>query len=585
MIKFLFLSCFFTHSLLADLALLTSPFETPTAHETVVFAKEKTALQSELLLCNRFAQAKNSSLFLGLKSAHESKEFYTNHCKSKNSLAWLNSSLEFTPQALELLEAVEASGTQGLSPNRYNYKMIQETIQVLKTNVFANEAEKYAKYNRLDILMSDAYLTLAKELYYGFTDWKIFQTLKTEPKKDDTNERKFEWDRDKKSALMSVKYLTKNLEQNSISTSLEALRPNFIEYTRMMDALKYYRELTEKGGWQTIPAGPTIRIGHNDARVELIKKRLFATAELKEITTLEHTTYDEEELIEAVKSFQKSHNLKPDGLIGKKTIHALNVPASKIVEKIILNLERFRWLTPNLDKVPGYISINIPAFKMQLYEEGHERINMKVIVGRKDRPTPVTHSKLSYAVLNPSWTAPQTIIKEDILAKNNIQAYLESHDMEVFAQIDGESVPINPEEIDWDEYADRNHVPFIFKASTGKSNPLGDVKFMFNNKYSVYMHDTNQRYLFANSTRAYSSGCIRLEEPTKLLTYLLENKGNIANTQEKSQDKVVQLKKKLPLIIRYMTAEVDESNKVYFYDDIYGYDERHLLAVKGFNFE
>ena len=225
-----------------------------------------------------------------------------------------------------------------------------------------------------------------------------------------------------KALKTSTKSLTKNLEQNSISTSLEALRPNFIEYTRMMDALKYYRELTEKGGWQTIPAGPTIRIGHNDARVELIKKRLFATAELKEITTLEHTTYDEEELIEAVKSFQKSHNLKPDGLIGKKTIHALNVPASKIVEKIILNLERFRWLTPNLDKVPGYISINIPAFKMQLYEEGHERINMKVIVGRKDRPTPVTHSKLSYAVLNPSWTAPQTIIKEDSPYSKYIQS-------------------------------------------------------------------------------------------------------------------------------------------------------------------
>ncbi|MGB3960738.1 MAG: L,D-transpeptidase family protein, partial [Sulfurimonas sp.] len=244
-------------------------------------------------------------------------------------------------------------------------------------------------------------------------------------------------------------------------------------------------------------------------------------------------------------------------------------------------MERFRWLGRGLEKSEGYIDINIPAFRMRVYEHAQEVMQMPVIVGKKERATPILSSYLSYAVLRPTWTAPQTIIKEDILANGNMQEYLQNHNMKVFTMQEGAKVDVNPDEVEWADYAQKEYVPFLFRADAGKSNPLGGVKFMFNNKYSIYMHDTNQPALFGSHSRAFSSGCIRLHEPMKLLKYLLED--DAASTllaQEELPDQVVQIKKKLPIMIRYMSVEVDEENKIHLFEDVYGYDARHILALK-----
>ncbi|MBA3026968.1 MAG: L,D-transpeptidase family protein, partial [Sulfurimonas sp.] len=486
-------------------------------------------LPNEFTLCTDFKKLEKVDVFLQLNTPQETKQFYIDYCKHADTFAWSDSSLRLNNQAIDLIQSIEDSYNEGLNPNKYHLNSFIAHIKLMDSD--ANQSSKTDSLNRIDVLLSDAYITLAKDLYYGITDWKQFKASKIEKKKKlaknqeivkNDKEDIIEWERAKKTPIYPAKYLAINLAENKISDSLHRLSPDAQEYRRLMESLKYYRTLYANGGWETIPSGATIRMEQTDERIPLIKKRLYLSGELHELENNETCLYSEPQLIDAVKSFQTFHNLTQDGLIGAKTINALNIPVTSKISKIILNLERFRWLNQGMDAYQSYININIPSFQMQVFEYGKEVIAMKVIVGKKERPTPVLNSKISYAVLKPSWTAPKTIVKEDILEKANMQEYLQSHNMRVYLNLDGEMSEVNADEIDWSVYAEDEHIPYIFKADSGEANPLGEVKFIFNNRFSVYMHDTNQRYLFKNQYRALSSGCLRLNEPMKLLTYLLD---------------------------------------------------------------
>jgi len=505
--------------------------------------------------------------------------FYSEWSKSSRAFAWLDQEQKPSKLYEELMAEIDGSYDHGLYPDRYHKKEILEYMDKIE----ADGEDRCNVFASLDALLTDAYITLAKDLYYGFTDWGRFQSYKTskDPKDD-----KLEWDRPKKAPLDIPKYLLTSLEKKEVAKSLQALSPNLEEYHRLIESLKKYRTLHSNGGWDAIPIGVKIKINQTDSRIGLIKKRLVAEGDLDEVVNEKNDVYNEEGLINAIKAFQTRHNLTSDGVIGAKTITALNLSSADKVDKIILNMERLRWLDTGVVKTGAYISVNIPSFQMRVFENGDEMMNIKVIVGKKDRPTPILTSKLSYATLNPSWTAPSTIVKEDILGKKNVLGYLQSHNMKVYASAGG--AEINASAIDWKSYAGKENIPFRFKAEAGKKNPLGEIKFNFDNKYSVYMHDTNERGLFQNQYRALSSGCIRVGEPKKLLTYLSEKNDIIENKEvsknkpieNKFADQTVELKKKLPIIIRYMTVETDKDGSVYFYEDIYRHDERHINATR-----
>ena len=564
----------------------------PSAFDSISF-NQMNALNPDLLLCKNLTKLKKTNLFSGLNNPKTTQEFYANYCKNSQTLAWNSSLFELSHQARELISSIEASYDEGLNPHKYHLDALLAFAQSMSSsNASKTVEQQHNSLIRADILLTDAYVTLAQDLYYGFTDWKKFKNSKKEKRKklakdtqNDKNKKEdvIEWDRASKTPIYPAKELIGNLALNKIAGSLYILSPNSDEYRLLVQSLKHYRTLHAKGGWQEIPSGPTIRIDQSDVRVPLIKKRLVISGDLNEIENYGSQIYNEPKFIEAVKSFQRQHNLEADGLIGQKTINALNISSSTKVSKIILNLERHRWLSHGMDDYPSYININIPAFQMQVFEHGKEVMKMKVIVGKKKRPTPILNSKISYAVLNPSWTAPTTIVKEDILQKGSIDEYLQSHNMKIYSNVGGETTEINPDDINWSHYKDKEYVPYTFKADSGEANPLGLIKFMFNNKYSVYMHDTNQRYLFKNEYRALSSGCLRLNDPMKLLNYLLEKKGIIDaqdNVDVKKSDKIVSIKKKIPVVIRYMTVKVESDKHTYFYDDIYGYDTLLRESIK-----
>ncbi len=526
-------------------------------------------------LCHQLVEYKKTKHFSHLNDPVQTAGFYANFCKNSDNFAWFEKDLSLTPQAQEMLWSIDDSYNYGLNPEKYHKGELTFNLDRLKNEIFESNKKKISLTNEIDILFTDAYLSMAHDLYYGFTDWGKFQNATI-------NDAPIAWERQIKQPIYAQKRLFSSLRKNNIKHSLQTLNPDFKEYGQLVKALAFYRSLEETEKITKIPLGPSISLNYTDERLPLIKQRLFETQDLLEIKNPEQTIYNETDLIDAVKKFQARNNLASDGLIGKKTVQIMNISATDRIQKIILNLERFRSLKNDLEKKDVYLNVNIPAYSMQVFEKGNELFHMNVIVGSKDRPTPILSSKLSYAVLNPTWTAPQTIVQEDILGKKNLLQYLQKHNMHIYRQTNGEMIEQDPKKIDWEPYIQAGAAPFTFKADSGKKNPLGTVKFIFPNKYSIYMHDTNTRGLFNNEYRALSSGCVRLGEPKKLLTYLSPKEDII--TKDTQEEMRVDLAKRAPILIRYMTVGVDANQKVCFYDDIYGYDDLQLQMINKINF-
>lgn len=532
------------------------------------------ALHSTRTVCRQFSRPIKPDRFPGLLNRNETFAFYSQFCNPKRAYAWFDDRFVPKPQAAQMLASIEEAYRNGLNPEKYHRHELESYSIRLQKNGFHNAAEQEDLINRMDLLLTDAYITLSKDIYYGFTDWTKFKKIKI-------GKEPIEWDRPLKKPLLVLQQLTSALETDTVSLSLDALYPDYKEYARMVQALEYYRTLEGNTTRVPIPEGSTIKINDDDPRLPLIAKRLSDSGDLTADINDSRSVYDTPELIEAVRNFQIRHNLKPDALIGKKTVHAMNIPLSEKVTSILLNLERFRWLQHGMDQKEAYIDVNIPSFSLRLVEKGDQAFDMKIIVGKKERPTPVLESKIAYAVGNPSWTAPETIVKEDILGKDDVLTYLTGHNMKVYESVDGGLVEIDPLSIDWKSVESRGYAPYRFIAEAGKANPLGTIKFIFPNRYSVYLHDTNRHGLFNNDYRALSSGCVRLSEPEKLLTYLSPKEGTIhANV---SDNRKIALQKKLPVILRYMTVGVNADQRVNFYEDIYSYDTLHLQTIEKIN--
>lgn len=283
------------------------------------------------------------------------------------------------------------------------------------------------------------------------------------------------------------------------------------------------------------------------------------------------------QLRDALRRYKKFHqNGLPDtNAINIKTIKALNT--NREIKKIQLNMERWRWLPHDLGK--KYILVNIADFKAEVIEDNRQIMEMKVMVGKNYRQTPVFSGKMIYLVLSPYWNIPKSIMLEDKLPliRQDPRYPYRAH-IEVLQTINGEILRFDPNTIDWNTINEDNY-PYDFRMKPGPWNPLGQIKFMFPNKYNVYIHDTPSKGLFANSLRTFSSGCIRIEKAMELAEYLLnKNSGNwnrdkIESSLELNSEEKIKLDEPIMVHILYWTAWVSEDNIIHFREDIYGRDE------------
>lgn len=470
--------------------------------------------------------------------------------------AWMNKKGPLS-LADSLVKSIRFAHHEGLRPEHYHIQEIEAMLDSVRQAKKEKKPLDIQQLSDLDLLLTDAFLLYGSHLLSGHID----------PETVDP-----EWIAKSPEADMT-EILTGALDLKKIQYTLSGLLPSFSYYRRLRDELGRYRSIAWRGGWPIVPEGPTLQKGDQGYRVAALRARLMVSGDYIPESLEENAVYDSA-LEQAVLRFQRRHNLEEDGAIGYRTRLAMNVPALHYVRRLSANMERWRWLPRDLGD--RYILVNIAAFELLVVEAGETVQKMRVVVGKDFRQTPVFSGTMTHLVLNPYWNVPSTIANEDILPEvKNDTGYLKSRDIEVFADWSS-NTPLDPDSIDWASMTPEN-MPYRFRQAPGKRNALGRMKFLFPNKYEVYLHDTPYRTHFAKRERAYSSGCIRLEDPLALAEYVLKGNPNwsrdkIEETLESLESRAIQLLEPIPVYIFYSTAWLDEDGTIHYLKDIYDRD-------------
>ena len=376
--------------------------------------------------------------------------------------------------------------------------------------------------------------------------------------------------------------LVESLKYESLDFAFKKAKPKFNHYDRMLNALKKYQDIAAQGGWETLPDFKNLKPGISSSVVPALRERLAMEGDYVCDNNETGNNY-KGCLVDAVKKFQARHGLEAEGFVGKMTRKALNASAEDKVEKLKLNLDRIKWIKRDNDKY--HIYVNIPSFTMNMYDDKEVIRSMRVITGRKGQETPIFYGRVRTIVLNPYWRIPASIIRHETVPKlKKDPGYTNKKKIEIHTGYSEHSPRVNPYKVNWHKYG-RKLPPYKFMQSPGEKNALGKVKFLFPNKYSVYMHDTNQRYLFVKDYRALSHGCVRLGKPFELLEAFAEIDPKIDSERskqilEENKKTPYRLSKSIPVDIVYLTTLVAKDGTVMFFDDVYGYDKLQLEQSK-----
>lgn len=394
----------------------------------------------------------------------------------------------------------------------------------------------------------------------------------------------------------------------------DALDPDHAAYRELERLRELYADYAETGAWQRIdPPATLIEAGDRHELVPRLRERLAAegyaipepptrpaadqTGQAASNGEGETVQGDEapgdenrnsagerlfsEALSEVLAEFQADRGLKEDGIVGPRTLEALNTPPEDLVARIDANLERWRWAP---ERFPDrHVRVNIPAYRVYAFENGEAVVDMKAIVGQASRETPIVWDSIEYLVANPRWYVPESILERDKLEhiRENPADYIQSHDYYVLDRDTGSRVPAA--EIDWED-ADVEEQYRLVQES-GEDNALGELKFIFPNQHSVYLHGTPAEHLFGENLRSFSSGCMRIERPLEMSDWIASNDAGL--TPERVRDAVegeelqrLDLAEPVPVYTTYFTVETDDDGSAVFHPDIYGWDRETIERLE-----
>ena len=493
-----------------------------------------------------------------------SKQFLPEFYRQRgNQLAWP----AHMDNARALSERILSSHEEGLVSADYHAVEIQKLLAESSNKNFPE-----ARQADLDIMLSEALARYAYHLRFGKVnpqrldaDWNMQRSFKGQ---------------DPVVELQAV------IDSADLAAQLDAITTQLPVYKQFQQALASYEEIRAAGGWPMIPSGQTIKPGMQDVRVPLLRQRLQITGDLPAAAAGTSSPGYAPTLEEAVRHFQLRHGLDTDGVVGKGTLAAMNVSVDDRINQIRVNLDRARWVSQD---IPGtFVIVDIAGFNARLIRNGEVIWNEPAQVGKPYRKTPVFREDMTYLELNPTWTIPPTILKKDILPKmKKDPSYLQKKNMQVLTR-DGKVV--DPDTIDWSSVSAKGF-PYMIRQTPGPHNALGRVKFMFPNSHFVYLHDTPSKALFDRSSRAFSSGCIRVRNPFRLTELLLQDKDGWDREQidaavDSLKQQRVSLSEPVPVLLLYWTVNVDADGTVYFKEDIYDRDAKVLAGLDaGFRFD
>lgn len=467
-------------------------------------------------------------------SDKEIKTFYENN---NYQTYWLDSD-----KREKLLSFIENIEDEGLNNKDFSSKKLQKNEEKLNS---LNDKELVS----YDILLSENLLKFIKLGSKG----------KLNPK-----ELYNDWDL-RENKINFSELLLGFQKTDTFEVAFQKVEPNHIVYKKLKDALKIINSYPDDN-FKKIEISEKIVLKDTNIIIKEIKKRLIYWKDLPKKDTL--TDIYDDETLRAVKRFQLRHGLATDGVIGKGTINSLNITKSKRKEQIIANMERWRWFPRNFEE--NYLIINIPDYVLHFVKNNDTIVSHKVVVGTSSRKTPILSSKLSYMVLNPTWTVPPTIIKEDLIpSATRNRSYFSKKNITIY---DSNGKVVSPSQ--WEPSRGKS---YRYVQSPGAFNSLGKVKMIFPNRFMVYLHDTNHRDYFSRNNRSLSSGCVRVDRPLELAATVLNDsiqwkKEDLEGFITDCNTTKIDIKENIYIYQLYWTAWSD-NGALYFIDDIYNLDQ------------
>jgi len=495
--------------------------------------------------------AKEPDLPLPVRQRQEALNAY--YKENDGALLWLG-----TGRAPKLIAWLRSAADDGLDPANYPSDQLAKLIEAVPVTDDRGRAI-------IELHFSAAFLEYASDLQVG----------RFLPRKVDPDFFLQKRNIDQLAALTGLAK-ARNLDQ-----FFEGWQPSAPEYASLRVVLADYRALAKAGGWPTVPMGDTLKPGMTDPRVPALRARLAVTDGASPQAPAGAKNRYDDELVGIVKAFQARHGLDVDGLVGRGTIVALNVPVEERIQEIIVAMERWRWLPANLGS--QYLMVNIAGFELTRVRDDKVEEKMAVVVGKPYARTPVFSDAVKYLEFNPYWNVPTSIaIKEELPKLRQNPAARAAAGFE--AVRGGKVYALTS--INWNQYGPGNF-PFQIRQRPGPNNALGRVKYMFPNQFNVYLHDTPAKSLFSKADRAFSHGCVRLSRPLELAPPVLAA-GDVSGWSEARVDKVVasgdrtvvNLNKPMPIHITYFTAWVDQGVPN-FRADIYEQDAKLIAALGG----
>jgi L,D-transpeptidase YcbB len=458
------------------------------------------------------------------------------------------------------LEALDEVVFDGLEKIHY----LNDSLTNLITN--AEDSAEPELLANLDIAISRSFLLLASHLHTG----------RINPEKLD-----IEWEMDLKEPTEDyIEIMLSVANGQSPKKAFDQLRPENEQYAGLRKQLKTLLERQDSAPGDVPAISDKIEVGKKHSAIPAIRRKL-AFWEMAGTESLDLEEYTPE-LEGQVKAYQKKHGLNEDGIIGAGFLEAINYSLEDLITKTKVNLERWRWLPDYSDSDKDKVIVNIPDFQLFYLQNDDTVLVSRVVVGKEYRQTPVFKSTMTYMVFSPTWTLPETILWEDAIPSiQKNPGYLAANEMKL---LDYNGKEVDHKQIKWDRLEDKKDFPYMIRQSPGTKNPLGQVKFMFPNDYSIYIHDSPAKSLFSREERMFSSGCIRMEKPKELAALLLEemedwDKSKIDSSMNLEEEKNVNLKHAVDVWILYMTIW-EQGGSLAVREDIYNMDKEVAKALK-----
>ena len=505
---------------------------------------------------NNNGKLEDSTLLLS--QARISKLIYE---KNDFTPIWCNKE-QWLPPGDSLYQFIVKAQLYGLFPDDYHVKELSEIREKFIADSAAKSDRKEATlWAGADMMLTDAFVRIIKDIKLGRLPQDSVTLRKDSVLSDEFYQQHFD-----------------SLQQaGSLTRVVQSLEPKQRGYRLLKKGIQKFLDSADYRQFTIVPSPG------KDAEQfkKALQKRLYEEGFIES----DSISADSMQLAQAIKKFQQKKGIAVDGKVGEGTIRMLNINDQEKFIRIAISMDKYKMLP---EKMPSkYIWVNLPSYQMQLIEGDSAKISSKIICGKPKTSTPLLTSAISELITYPQWVPPPSIIMKEILpAVKKNPDYLARKG---FSLLDSKGEEVDPFSVDWSKYS--KAIPYKVVQGSGDANALGILKFVFSNKYSVYLHDTNQRYLFGQTMRSLSHGCVRVQEWEKLAYYILRNDSinaggsgyskadSVRTWLQKKQKHSIAIKNKIPVFIRYISCEGKDGGIV-FYDDIYGNDK--MLREKYF---